>query len=79
MDDLILTVRVRCTLIDPFAGLKGHDYIAARGLSPMIGPHSLRLASDCQCAPCMQHRLLPPVQAIVANWPLDGVKHANAY
>lgn len=79
MDDLILTVRVRCTLPDPFAGMKGHDYIAARGLSPMLGPKSLRLVGDCQCDPCVQQRLLPTVQAIVAHWPIDEEPHAAAH
>lgn len=79
MDDLILTVRVRCTLPDPYAGLRGHDYIAARGLSPMLGPGALRLVGDCQCLPCVQQRLLPTVQAIVANWPVDEVTHAAAH
>ena len=79
MDDLILTVRVRCTLPDPYAGLRGHDYIAARGLSPKLGPGALRLVGDCQCGPCVQQRLLPTVQAIVANWPVDEVRHAAAH
>lgn len=79
MDDLILTVRVRCTLPDPFAGLKGHAYIAARGLSPMIGGSTLRLVGDCECAPCVQQRLLPTVQAIIASWPIEENPHAAAH
>jgi hypothetical protein len=30
--DHIGPVRVRCTARDPFAGLRGHDYLRARGL-----------------------------------------------
>lgn len=78
MDDLTLTMRVRYTLPDPHAGLKGHDYIAARRLSPKVGSKALRLVDECQCAPCVQQRLLPTVQAIVSNWPVHGVSHVAA-
>ncbi len=78
MDDLILSARVRYTLPDPLAGLKGHDYIAARRLTPRVGAKALRLVDECQCEPCVQQRLLPAVQAIVSNWPVHGVSHAAA-
>jgi hypothetical protein len=58
-------VRVRTSAQDPFAGLRGHDYIKARGLSPMITPRGrLQLAADCECAACVRERLLPAVQRI---------------
>ena len=55
-------VRIRSSAPDPFAGLRGHAYIRARGLTPKIG-HMKALATvdDCQCTPCLQARLLPAV------------------
>ena len=62
---LAYQVRVRASSPDPFAGLRGHDYIKARGLSPLVrlngvaGPDK-----ECTCEPCVQARLLPAVQRI---------------
>lgn len=35
-DECTLTVRVRATVDDPYAGLKGHAYVEARGLNVKV-------------------------------------------
>lgn len=58
------TVRIRGSAPDPFAGLRGHDYIAARGLTPRVGAMKAPDTEDCPCTPCVQARLLPAVLSI---------------
>lgn len=66
-DALAYSVRVRTTCPDPFAGLRSHDYIRARGLAPVIGFGGLPKHQDnCPCQPCTQARLLPAVLQICA-------------
>lgn len=83
--------RIRTSAPDPFAGLRGHAYINARGLSRRVQIKGMPSpAEDCQCAPCMQQRLLPAVLQICAarehhtatnreepqwNNPLDDAAH----
>jgi hypothetical protein len=60
-------VRVRASAPHPYDGLRGHAYIAARGLSPRIAPHGRAVdAPGCQCAACIRERMLPAVQALCA-------------
>lgn len=40
--ELKAKVRVIKTMPDPFAGLKGHDYIKARGLNPQVKRYTRR-------------------------------------
>lgn len=56
-------VRIRVQAPDPYAGLKGADYIKARGLSPRPN----RSAAEA-CAHCAQMELLPAVQQILASY-----------
>ncbi|TCS37462.1 hypothetical protein EDC30_104266 [Paucimonas lemoignei] len=83
MDDLKVTIRA--SMRDPYAGLRGKDYIAARGLTPQIGRIRAESIEDCQCAPCVRERMLPAVQRICAaydrrqigshvrlNWSIDS-------
>lgn len=60
MNGLILKVRVRASGIDKFAGLKGADYIKARGLEPK--PNYLAPV----CPHCAMQEMLPAVQRICA-------------
>lgn len=59
----IIKVTVRASVPDPFAGLKAHDYIEARGLSPKFLGEQRH-----QCESCRQAELLPAVQNIIAGW-----------
>lgn len=60
-------VRIRTSAPDPFAGLRGHAYINARGLSRRVQIKGMPSpAEDCQCAPCVQQRMLPAVLRICA-------------
>lgn len=65
MDDLNVTykVRVRAAVPDPYAGMRGHDYIAARGLSPKFLGEQRH-----QCQTCAQAELLPVVLNIINGW-----------
>jgi hypothetical protein len=56
-------VRVRVSAPDPYAGLQGHEYIKARGLSPqtaMEGTRQMRRKED----------QLPIVLNILEGWDL---------
>jgi len=66
-DALTYSVRTRTTYPDPFAGLRGHDYIRARGLAPKHGAGGQQ-QGECTCAPCAQARLLPAVLRICAAY-----------
>lgn len=60
-------VRVRLVSADPFAGLRGHAYIEARGLAQHVQPNAILAPhTECQCAPCAQQRQLRAVQQICA-------------
>lgn len=65
MDALITTgkVRIRASVPDPYAGMRGHDYIAARGLSPKFLGEQRH-----QCATCAQAELLPIVLNLCNAW-----------
>lgn len=63
------TIRIRSSAPDPYAGLRGHDYIRARGLSRLVQIKGMRLLEDeCQCAPCVHQRLLSSVLRICASY-----------
>lgn len=55
-------VTVRVSAPDPFAGLRGHQYIAARGLTPRS------MNERHQCDTCAQAELLPVVLNIINGW-----------
>ncbi len=55
-------VTVRVSAKDPFAGLKAHDYIAARGLTPKS------MDERHHCEICRQAELLPAVLNIIEGW-----------
>lgn len=59
-------VRTRVSAPDPFAGLRGHAYLAARGLSPQSIRQRTESFDLCTCERCRQERLLPAVQRICA-------------
>lgn len=53
------------TIAEIFASdLRGHAYIAARGLSPQIVREQRHTCDSCRRA-----EMLPAVQQILANWP----------
>lgn len=56
-------VRIRAAVPDPYAGLKDHDYIAARGLTPKFLGEQRHV-----CESCAQAELLPIVQNIIEGW-----------
>ena len=66
-------VRIRVQAPDPYAGLKGADYIAARGLTPR--PNRSHIDA---CTHCTQLELLPVVQNIVARYVPQPVMHPVA-
>lgn len=55
-------VRVRASGKDKYAGLKGADYIKARGLGPKPNHHV------ADCPHCAMLELLPAVQRICAEF-----------
>lgn len=55
-----ITVRVRAKAVDPYEGLRGHNYIAARGLNLPVA----RLVPDASCIETGK-QLPPQHQAIV--------------
>jgi hypothetical protein len=62
-DDAFLRVRVRVRVPDPYAGLKGAEYINARGLSPR--PNRSHTEA---CPHCALQEMLPAVQAICSSF-----------
>ncbi len=62
------TVRIRSSAPDPFNGLRGHDYIKVRGLTPQLGGmRNSQSTSECKCSRCESERLLPAILAICAS------------
>lgn len=61
----VYEVRVRAAAPDPFSGLRGHDYIQARGLAPQVKIGRVPpVLGECSCVPCKQARLLPAILRI---------------
>ena len=58
-DDITYTVRTRAVGRDLFAGLKGHDYIRARELTPRPNHHLP------DCAHCALMEKLPTVRRLL--------------
>lgn len=59
--------RVRISSPDPYAGLQGKDYLAARGLSTRVAFKGRSIQSEeCGCTPCVRARLLPAVLSMCA-------------
>lgn len=59
LESLGLAVRIRASAPDPYAGLKGPDYIRARGLKPGF------LTKPVQCEHCAREAMLPTVQRVI--------------